>query len=856
MEAARAVLGAIRRDDKEALRAWVPQNIESFMCLDLRQFEKDQILLGQPPLLSIAVYFGAERCARYLVDCGAGLDATDNFGREPVHFLASPHNVEKTFRFLVGRGVAFDAADESDMTVLHYLVRTQQVGVVREILGKRLCASTKSSRGETPFEIAVSCGNSEMVQVMLELRGVGQVYEVNAWDIAKRSGNAEMMKLLNEAVPAGRMRDGKTGIANLWDAAQRNDLRMAAEAIKNGADVNKLDANGLSALSYAVMSGNMEMATWLLDHQASPLIGAPMKYAVATGSLPMVALLVQRIGDVNSVDDNNQTPLGYAVDSKFSPEIFGLLVKNGAGLSVGNSEEVSPIDIIMRIRNPKIIEAMKQNNVPLDVDMRYSLTHSAAKVKDSEFLSVIIKNGGDVNFCYQGATPLEVVLNDSLSSDDSTAREDITYLFNPRHFEQQFASALLLIENGASFRNMLQNALEVNDQLTVFFLLVMGAPVPRDRKSVVRGSLVHDLVEFFGNKDQRTAWIMVDNSLLQLAVQFSPVSVVKLLIEMGLDIDAEDAQCLRPIHHALLKCRFAVANLLIDYCASLLPPDMSNPSLLSFVAGNEQMNVAKAPSDQFDRVLVETFVNLMIESGVSIDACDVNGISPLALACKTKNFRFAEVLLLKGAKNVWSDECSFFRNLVKVAPNDFADKFENDSDLIIGKSSILTATTDPRRFIVDDGLSTVAVLRLMTLYLSSGHNVNDCVEESTRSTALHLACSRSLLTVCRFLVLNGASLDILNSQKLSPMSTALIHGDVSLIKALLRNARDLDARDCLGRTPFLYACMKQGPPVLKMLLEHGASFSFRDCSGKSPMHIAAKSGNLTALEFLISDCKG
>lgn len=860
MEDTWAVLAAIRGDDVRELRNLVPERIKPFMCLDLRTFETDPILRAQPPLLAISVYFGAEKCAKYLIDCGAGLDSTDSAGREPVHFLASPHDVMRTFHLLVSHRAVFTVTDDSDMTVLHYLAKTQQVQLVREILTKRLCEGTKSSKGETPFHVAVSNSNPEMVKLMLALRGIGQIYEtnaagLNALELAKRANNSEILKILTDAVPVDRLWEGGKGPVKLVEAARKGNLKMAAGALESGEDVNKVDTNGLSPLSYAVMNEHVEMVKWLLEHQASPVIGSPMKYAIASGSLAMVELLVKYLPDINGVDDNNQRPLGYAVDGKFSPEVFDLLVRSGADIAVGSSDAVAPIEIIVRVRNPRIIEAMARNKIPLDVNMRYSLTHAAAEVNDCDFLSVILRNGGDVNFCHQGVTPLGLVLTDSLSSDDFAARQDIIYLLRNQHFEEHFARALLLLENGASFGNLFENAIESNDQLTVFFLLMMGAPVPRNSSALGVNTLIWELISFFeGKRHSDVVWLMKDNSLLHLAVQFSPLSVVKVLLERGLDIDTPDADGLRPIHRALLKCRFATANLLIEYCANLLPPSIEMPSLLHLVAGNIDMVKWRTLSQQFNYTAVDRFVKLILENGTSIDCADVNGVTPLGLACKTRNFRFVEVLLRNGARNEWGSDYSFFKNLLEAAPLEFSSKFSNE-DLTIGTSPHLDINPDHEKFIVDTELTTISVVRLMALYISSGHPVNDVVDGSNGATPLHLASAKSMSTICRFLILNGARLDCLDAQRLSPVATALGSGNTAFIKEFFANVTDFNIRDVHGRTPFLHACEKQGREILKLMIEKGACFSLRDHSGSGPLHFAARQGNIDGLEFLLSDCK-
>jgi hypothetical protein len=77
-KATRAIFDAIQKDDLDSLKVHVPSSIRAFMCLDLNGLTTADLLLRQPPLLSIAVFCNALKCAAFLVENGADLDATDN----------------------------------------------------------------------------------------------------------------------------------------------------------------------------------------------------------------------------------------------------------------------------------------------------------------------------------------------------------------------------------------------------------------------------------------------------------------------------------------------------------------------------------------------------------------------------------------------------------------------------------------------------------------------------------------------------------------------------------------------------------------------------------------------------------
>jgi hypothetical protein len=69
---------ALQDDDIRVLETLVPASLRAYMCLDLRDLAHDEIFHDQPPLLSIAIFYNAMKCAKYLLDNGADIGGTDN----------------------------------------------------------------------------------------------------------------------------------------------------------------------------------------------------------------------------------------------------------------------------------------------------------------------------------------------------------------------------------------------------------------------------------------------------------------------------------------------------------------------------------------------------------------------------------------------------------------------------------------------------------------------------------------------------------------------------------------------------------------------------------------------------------
>src|SRR5687767_9388380 len=101
--------------------------------------------------------------------------------------------------------------------------------------------------------------------------------------------------------------------ANVADAAMQGDRAGVAALLKQGADVNAAQADGMTALHWAALKGDAELATVLVKAGASvkPVtrLGAytPLHLAARVGDAATLDVLVKAGGDVNAANDNATT---------------------------------------------------------------------------------------------------------------------------------------------------------------------------------------------------------------------------------------------------------------------------------------------------------------------------------------------------------------------------------------------------------------------------------------------------------------------------------------------------------------------------------------------------------------------
>ncbi len=73
----------------------------------------------------------------------------------------------------------------------------------------------------------------------------------------------------------------------------------------------------------------------------------------------------------------------------------------------------------------------------------------------------------------------------------------------------------------------------------------------------------------------------------------------------------------------------------------------------------------------------------------------------------------------------------------------------------------------------------------------------------------------------------------------------------------MEKGSDVNAKDDEGRTPIFEACFSakdNAVDVVRTLVEHGASVSVHEeRSGFTPLHVAAQTGNLAVVKFLVEE---
>jgi ankyrin repeat protein len=128
------------------------------------------------------------------------------------------------------------------------------------------------------------------------------------------------------------------GPAPIADAAQNGDREAVRALLKKGIDVNEAQGDGSTALHWAAIKGDAEMARMLIyagaNVRATTRIGAytPLYLAAKGGYSDVVAVLLAGGADAKAVTSNGTTPLMIAAAAGDTRSITSL-IENGADIN-------------------------------------------------------------------------------------------------------------------------------------------------------------------------------------------------------------------------------------------------------------------------------------------------------------------------------------------------------------------------------------------------------------------------------------------------------------------------------------------------------------------------------------------
>ncbi len=355
---------------------------------------------------------------------------------------------------------------------------------------------------------------------------------------------------------------------NIINAAYHGNFSLMEKILDSGVDVNFIDSKGNSALFAASLSGKKNMVRLLLNNGAdtnlknknknkkTPIITASMK-----GHTDIVKILLEYGTDPNVVGLNKITALQSAVAMNHK-DIVKLLLKHGVNTELKSKDGLTALHIAIIKKYISIAKLLIENkaNVHAKDDKGILALHMAAGISGGHrIVTLLIEKGANIDAkSLRGVTALAL----SVHKD------------NPK-------STMVLINKGADLY------VEDDRGLTVLHDIVVKEKIELVELLIRKG------VSFnIGTRNQNITPLM-------LAVHSKNLKITKILLESGVEIDAQNEVGFTALHSAVDYGNQEITELLLQYGAnpSVLSQEGISPIAYAKVGQNPDYEIAELLSE-------------------------------------------------------------------------------------------------------------------------------------------------------------------------------------------------------------------------------------------------------------------
>ena len=514
--------------------------------------------------------------SRLLLNYGAYINAEDSHGRTPIHQIFehswdSKRNPFQLAQLLVEHGADVNTRDKHHETPLHLTSLAANLQSVRVLLSHGADVNAKNDQGHTPLHQVFQSPHypgrrSGVVRVLLE-HGT----EVDARDknheiplhLASRYRDLNSVRVLLDYgadVHATNSR-GQTPLRQVSEPVDWEDgVCVAQLLVERGADVNTRDE----------------------DHET------PLHLASRKAEIDLVRMLLDNGANVNAINNQGQTPLHQVYCSGYYPwnyvEVTRLLVEHGADINVRDKDHETPLHLASRTRNLGSVQVL--------------LSHGA--------------NANAIN--NEGQTPLHQV-----------------HYYEYNYPEDYVEVTRLLVEHGADVNvrdkdhktplHWASRKLNLGSVQVLQLLLSHGANV-----NAINNQGQTPLHEVFQNEGH-------------LKERFD---VAQLLVEHGADVNARSGstELQTPLHLASYCLELDLVRMLLNCGANVNAEDNRGRTPLHRVLEDEDYHSC---GDGLGAV------QLLMERGANVNMLDHDNETPLHLASRLVSLNVAWVLLKGGA---------------------------------------------------------------------------------------------------------------------------------------------------------------------------------------------------------------
>ncbi|ORY37859.1 ankyrin, partial [Neocallimastix californiae] len=606
--------------------------------------------------------------------------------------------------------------------------------------------------------------------------------------------------------------------------------------IQNGLNIDARDKEGNTLLVYAIQEKNEDIVYYLLKYHSSlellntkieilkPLIKIKNTFLFneinLIKNIQILKMLIQQGIDINSKDKEGKTLLVYAIEEE-DKFIVNYLLENHASIQSVNenikcfrelnkykkgNEKKSLERSEFRKKNIfNIIKLLLQHGLDIDATDEEGKTLLLYAIEDENELIVnyLLENHASIHSVNENIKCLK-----ELTKNKKEYKDELLVDFEFR-IKNKFNILKLLLEYGIDInaedeesKTLLLYAIEYENEFIVNYLLENHASI-------------HSVNENIKCLRKLTKKKNENKKELLLTFEFrikNKFNILKLLLEYGIDINAEDEEGKTLLLYAVEDENEFIVNYLLENHASIHSVNENIKCLKEFTINKKGNKKESLESFEFRVKNKFNIIKLLLKYGLDINAKDEEGKTLLLYAINEVNESLFYYLL----KNNASLE-SLQKNNIKVLLNLIFSINENENENTLNK---LIKYTNKEK-------EEEKCFEILKLIIQNGLDINDKDEEG--NTILIYAIEAKKISVIQYLLERNASLEPVNSkiEILKPFITKIIPKS-GLDEEQICNIDDLNFN------------------ILKLLIDYGLNME----NNKKLLHYAIQNSNNRIVNYL------
>ena len=457
--------------------------------------------------------------------------------------------------------LAFFPDDDLKRMLIHLpLLQAQEIQLKTNASISRYAIATLGAPGDSGYAIsAIDHSASPQEHLKKQMDFITQRV-----DLILKSQKARLQVLQSVAsrTPTRETAAGEMPASATDD--EENEIRQIKAMIQNSPDlVNAPGGEAGTPLFQAVLKGQLQVATFLLDHGATVNRPSgsrgkieeqwtPLITAANGGHKAMAELLLQRGADVQATDGpQGSTPLHFAAKNGFAG-VAEVLVAHKANVNATGKDGATPLQLAAGAGHVGLIELLLRNGAQVNLAGTSGRTplHEAAASGQTAAVKILLAAKADPNLSdASGVTPLGaaarghrdiVPLLLSANADPNAGQKDLPLVAAAQAGQLEIAELLLRAGAKPDLASKTSQHLALPGQS--FVVLAQGeyGPYTPLQVAVAKGSaaLARLLFQFKADANAKDAWTSPRRPLIFQAL--TTAEMLKAFLDGGADPNVAD----------------------------------------------------------------------------------------------------------------------------------------------------------------------------------------------------------------------------------------------------------------------------------------------------------------------------